>query len=215
MNYSRQDEPHGPPGKTTQESPVKQAISSAGLELFARQGYAQTSVREIVSMAGTTLPMIYYYFESKQGLYTYILQQSALHLLQSMDPKQGGIDTAYGSATQRLEAGVSSFLRFCQENRAEVQLVFAAWFGGDLPPEGPSVITVYEKMVEQIVLLLQSGIDSGEFRTLDVWEAGQALIGIMTNFVARILVGNETFDPVSQSHQTVELLVRGLERKAK
>ena len=212
LNYCKQDGPHSAPEKTAEANPVKQAITRAGLELFAKHGYAQTSVRDIVSMAGTTLPMIYYYFESKQGLYTYILQQSALHLLQSMDPKQGNMDA---SATQRLEAGVSSFLRFCQDNRAEVQLTFGAWFGGDLPPDGPSVISVYEKMVEQIVLLLQSGIDAGEFRPLDVWEAGQALIGIMTNFVARMLVGNETFDPVTQSKQTLELLVRGLDSKTR
>ena len=209
MDSRRQVQPniaHGP--KVAKDGPVKQAIANAGLELFARSGFANTSVREIVAMAGTTLPMIYYYFESKQGLYTYILQQSADHLLQSMDPGESSIDI---SAIQRLEAGIASFLRLCQENKAEVQLIFGAWFGGELPPKGPSMVDVYENMVERVMGLLQVGIDSGEFRTLDVWEASQALIGIMTNFVARMLVGNETFDPVVHSQKTVELLVKGLE----
>ena len=188
MDSRRQVQPniaHGP--KVAKDGPVKQAIANAGLELFARSGFA-----------------------SKQGLYTYILQQSADHLLQSMDPGESSIDI---SAIQRLEAGIASFLRLCQENKAEVQLIFGAWFGGELPPEGPSMVDVYENMVERVMGLLQVGIDSAEFRTLDVWEASQALIGIMTNFVARMLIGNETFDPVVHSQKTVELLVKGLEDK--
>ena len=193
---------------TTEENPVKQAIAAAGLELFAHNGFAQTSVREIVGMADTTLPMIYYYFGSKQGLYTYILQESAHHLMQSMAP---GLTEQSLSAKERLEAGIASFLRFCQSNRAEVQLIFSAWFGGELPPDGPSLVDVYMKMVNQIVTLLQAGIDSGEFRSMDIWEASQAIVGIMTNFVARMLVGDETFDPVVYSKNTVELLVKGLQ----
>ena len=73
------------------------------------------------------------------------------------------------------------------------------------------MVDVYMKMVNQIVTLLQAGIDSGEFRSMDIWEASQAIVGIMTNFVARMLVGDETFDPVVYSKNTVELLVKGLQ----
>ncbi|NLK08975.1 MAG: TetR/AcrR family transcriptional regulator [Firmicutes bacterium] len=191
-----------------QESPVKEAISSAALELFAQNGFGQTSVRDIVNKAGTTLPMVYYYFDSKQGLYSYILRQAAARLLDSTDPDQTRKSL---TAIERLETGIASFIHFCQANEAEVQLIFQAWFAGDLPPDGPSIIGIYEKMVRQIAAILQSGIESGEFRELDIWEASQALIGIMTNYVARILVGNEAFRPVEQSQRIVELLAKGLE----
>ena len=187
-------------------NPVQESIIQSALSLFAKKGYGQTSVRDIVHKAGTTMPMIYYYFESKEGLYAYILKDAARHLLQSLDPK----DKQGASARERLKMGICSFLEFCQINKDEIQLIFSAWFGGELPPEGPSIITVYESMVKQVQTLLQSGIDNQEFKKHDVQEVAQAIIGVMTNYVARILVGGEALDPWHHSEQTMELFIKGL-----
>ncbi|MFU8804577.1 MAG: TetR/AcrR family transcriptional regulator, partial [Bradymonadaceae bacterium] len=48
-------------------------ILKAALELFARKGYAATSVREIVQEADVTNPMLYYYFESKEGIFHHLI----------------------------------------------------------------------------------------------------------------------------------------------
>ena len=44
-------------------------ILDAAMRLFARKGYAATSVREIVNEAQVTNPMLYYYFQSKEGVF--------------------------------------------------------------------------------------------------------------------------------------------------
>lgn len=43
-------------------------ILSAALELFRRQGFAQTTMREIAAEAGVALGSAYYYFDSKEAL---------------------------------------------------------------------------------------------------------------------------------------------------
>jgi AcrR family transcriptional regulator len=48
---------------------LRERIFRAGLNAFANQGFVETSVDEIVATAGTTKPMLYYYFGSKAGLY--------------------------------------------------------------------------------------------------------------------------------------------------
>ncbi len=49
-------------------------ILAAALELFARKGYTATTVREIVSEADVTNPMLYYYFDSKQGVFIALIE---------------------------------------------------------------------------------------------------------------------------------------------
>ena len=48
-------------------------ILEAAVRLFARKGYAATSVREIVQEADVTNPMLYYYFDSKEGLFSALI----------------------------------------------------------------------------------------------------------------------------------------------
>ena len=63
--------------KGTAEQQAKESLFSAAVALFAEKGYASTSVREIVASAGVTKPVLYYYFESKEGLFRTILDWAA------------------------------------------------------------------------------------------------------------------------------------------
>jgi len=59
------------------EPGVRKTLLLAGINLFAEKGYAGSSVREIVSLAGVTKPVLYYYFQSKEGLFQAILDWAA------------------------------------------------------------------------------------------------------------------------------------------
>lgn len=48
---------------------ARERLFMAALKLFAEQGYAKTSTREIASNAGINISAISYYFGDKQGLY--------------------------------------------------------------------------------------------------------------------------------------------------
>ena len=63
--------------KKSNEQGVRKTLLVAGIDLFAEKGYASTSVREIVSAAGVTKPVLYYYFQSKEGLFQAILDSAA------------------------------------------------------------------------------------------------------------------------------------------
>ena len=43
---------------------------------FADRGYAGTSVQDIVDQAKVAKPMLYYYFESKAGLYQALIDNA-------------------------------------------------------------------------------------------------------------------------------------------
>ncbi len=55
---------------------VKERIHEAALKLFAAKGFHAVSVRDICREANTMLPMVYYYFHSKRGLYDALLDEA-------------------------------------------------------------------------------------------------------------------------------------------
>ena len=50
------------------ETGTRERLLETASHLFAEKGYASTSVREIVARAGVSKPVLYYYFQSKEGL---------------------------------------------------------------------------------------------------------------------------------------------------
>src|SRR5512144_2938424 len=54
---------------------VRKRLLSGATRLFASKGYAATTVREIVELAGVTKPVLYYYFRSKEGIYLDLMRE--------------------------------------------------------------------------------------------------------------------------------------------
>ncbi len=63
---------------------VKDAVRTAAVDLFARFGFANTSVQQIVDVAGVTKGAMYHYFRSKDdllfGIYEHLLTLQGEHL---------------------------------------------------------------------------------------------------------------------------------------
>ena len=57
------------------ESTTEGAILDAAVTLFARQGYARTTIKQIAGKAGVNSALLYYYFESKERLYREVLRR--------------------------------------------------------------------------------------------------------------------------------------------
>ena len=66
------------------DSRVADDLRRAAVELFAEQGYATTSVQQIVDAAGVTKGAMYHYFASKDdllfGIYDSLLTLQKAHL---------------------------------------------------------------------------------------------------------------------------------------
>jgi AcrR family transcriptional regulator len=54
----------------------KQEILREALGLFSAHGFEGTGVAEIVAVCGITKPTLYYYFESKEKLFSVILEEN-------------------------------------------------------------------------------------------------------------------------------------------
>lgn len=53
----------------------KDVLLKCALELFSTKGYESTGISELVSTAGVTKPTLYYFFGSKEGIFTELLKK--------------------------------------------------------------------------------------------------------------------------------------------
>lgn len=82
-------------------------ILDAAEALFARQGFAATSIKQIGAEAGANPALIYYYFQSKEGLYRGVLERifgtiaaNAAALLASASGPQDAVPRLIGMQTE-------------------------------------------------------------------------------------------------------------------
>src|SRR5215831_16738306 len=81
--------PRSGAGAASREAPTRERILDVALDLFVRQGYAETSLREIAAELGFSKAALYYHYESKQDILialhrrTHDLTDEALPLLRA------------------------------------------------------------------------------------------------------------------------------------
>lgn len=111
----------------TNESAIAAKLLACAVDLFAHKGYQATSTREIVEAAGVTKPMLYYYFENKEGL----LAAAMSHFV---DPFHERLRRVFAETTdprERLTELVWVHLDFCQSHKSLARLFYALSFGPD------------------------------------------------------------------------------------
>ncbi|VTU13252.1 MULTISPECIES: TetR/AcrR family transcriptional regulator [unclassified Variovorax] len=83
--------PHLPRGTGRQRAATeatdvqRERILAAATDLFARQGYANTTMAQIVRALGVTKPFVYYYFRDKQEIFETLSWRPTVDCLTAMD----------------------------------------------------------------------------------------------------------------------------------
>ncbi|HPC87038.1 MAG TPA: TetR/AcrR family transcriptional regulator [Smithellaceae bacterium] len=138
----------------------RRQILDASLPLFARKGYAATSVREILDAAGITAPTLYYYFGNKEGLYLNLMQT---HCAMIDEALSAYTDDAVG-ATQRLKNLVDKIFQLVIEDKDFFRLMFADYYGPSESAPYCDYISCHVKFHAAIRKILEEGMRSGEFQ---------------------------------------------------
>jgi AcrR family transcriptional regulator len=88
-------------------------ILSAAIDLFRRNGFAQTTMRDIAAEAGVALGAAYYYFDSKDAIVLAFYDQAQ----QDLDPLLEQALASSRDLRERLHALLDVKLRYFEPNR--------------------------------------------------------------------------------------------------
>jgi AcrR family transcriptional regulator len=105
--------PHLPRGTGRQRAATqstdaqRERILQAAAELFARQGYANTTMAQIVRALGVTKPFVYYYFRDKQEIFETLSWRPTVDCFTSLD----FADADGRSAVEKVKEGIERLIR--------------------------------------------------------------------------------------------------------
>jgi len=155
------------------DSAVRGKLMAAAIALFARKGYAATTVREIVEAAGVTKPVLYYHFGSKEGIFLAMMREALAEF-------EAGVAAALaveGSAKERILRYLDGMLALILKHLDAMRVVDAIYYG---PPQGAPFFdfeAIHARFIEVLTGLVRHGMASGEFRAGDAEELAWALVG--------------------------------------
>jgi len=141
-------------------------IRKAAFRLFGTKGYTRTSLQDIADEADVNKSIVYYYFDSKEALYSALLAESAEHLRQDLSGAVAAVQPEGGPAKSScvavLGALVERLVSLARENRESVRFFLAHIFApdGDRPPL--SMDTVEQVAPRLLRPLIEAALQRGE-----------------------------------------------------
>jgi AcrR family transcriptional regulator len=118
-------------------SDTRSRLRELALQLFAEQGYEQTSLREIAERLGVTKAALYYYFKSKEDIVRslvedYMAQIDDLIAWAKDQPRDAAIKAEIVSRYLDIVANGTAVFRLLHQNQAAVSSLAAAKERGEL-----------------------------------------------------------------------------------
>ncbi|MBO9130176.1 TetR/AcrR family transcriptional regulator [Bacillus sp. 165] len=139
---------------------MKQKIIQASIELFEKQGFAETSIQHIVDSVGVTKGAFYYHFTSKEELLLGIHHRFIDRILQQQTSIMKDLETSY---SEKLHQVVTMLLQNIENNGASARVFFREL--QNLTKENlPELLKKRDQFRDEIKDLVQKGIAKGEFR---------------------------------------------------
>ncbi|CAM8625309.1 AcrR Transcriptional regulator [Comamonadaceae bacterium] len=189
-------------------------LLAAALELFVEKGFAATRAEEVAKLAGVSKGTLFLYFSSKEELFKAVVRENI-----------SGRFSEWGAELETFEGNSADLLRYCMTAWWErVGSTKASGISKLMMSEAgnfPELAAFYQEEVvtpgnDLIRRILQRGVDSGEFRQLNV-EYGVYLLLAPMMFLAlwRHSIGhcaaNEAeLDPVTYLNTHIDNLLLGL-----
>jgi TetR/AcrR family transcriptional regulator len=164
----------------------RERLLAAALRLFAAKGYAATTVRDILRVAGVTAPVLYYHFGSKEGLFVGLFRDG-FGVLESEMRKAL---SAAGTPGEKVRAFCRVHVEV-QQRFADLRWVVEAVIAGP-PKVGPrfDFRGLFADLVKDLGELVSAAVESGEFRPCNPTTAALALLGAVEMTVrARMIEG--------------------------
>jgi AcrR family transcriptional regulator len=172
-------------GAGVSDRSARERLLHEAADLFSRKGYAATSVGEIVAAAGVTKPVLYYHFESKEGLYLQLMEESLGKFRPVVEASLRSDGTTAADRIRRLcEALVDCAL----DNLSIVRLTRGLHYA---PPQGAPEFDAWEfplAIKNALERLVEEGVRSGEFVSMHSEDLVWAILGLINVCVDSNLV---------------------------
>ena len=188
-------------------------ILEQAVKIFAAKGFHNTTVAEIASASGFAVGSIYLLFDSKEQLYTEMLNEK-LSLMYSGIKKLAAKE---GDIVKKIEKMVISQFQFVEKN-AEFCSIFIQ--GDHLSLSEGSVelrkrmMTDYTAHISFVEAVMSEGIRTGILKGMDPHMMAAALAGIINSCASKWLIMTERTSLVNHVPFVIDIFLGGVRNDA-
>ncbi len=155
------------------ENSARGRLMTAAIALFARKGYAATTVREIVTAAGVTKPVLYYHFGNKEGIFLTMMREAVAEFEATA---AAAVDEP-GTSRARIAGFLDRMFDLVLQHLDVMRVIDAIYYG---PPQGAPFFdfeTIHQRFIETLAGLVREGMAAGELRPGDPEDVAWVLVG--------------------------------------
>jgi AcrR family transcriptional regulator len=185
--------------------PREDRVRAAALRLFKEKGYHATSMRDIAGEVGINKGSLYSYIRSKEDLLIPVFEQAMAVLLAQIE--QITADSGL-RPTERLARAIHAHVIAVADNLDVLTVYLSEW--RQLAAE--SLTTVRQRRERYAALFLQileDGVASGEFRSMDTRIVMLGMIG-MCNYLFRWYRSDGRLVPDQVADELIEMVMQGV-----
>jgi AcrR family transcriptional regulator len=181
----------------------KRLILAAARTVFAEQGYAQASMRDIARVAGISVGGLYLYFHNKEDLFQTFMQE----WINKLDDHTHEALVMHDDPVAAITAFISISIDFSRSHKEMIILQGREWgftLGIDLKRE------FFAERRKIIAAIIKKGIETGDFEPCDVDRAAKVIFNMLRGFVISMVIDEDALFPAADC---VNLVLQGLLRR--
>ena len=172
----------------------KDQILNAALNVIIRKGYSDCRMDDIVSEANLSKGAIYWYYKSKKDIFLSLVN----HWVNSFGVTLNHIVQKEQPASDQLKSLFDFFVNAYEQNPNVFKAELEFWSLSSRDKDFHSKTQkVYNEFLELIEAIIKHGVDSGEFKNLDVKVAA---LSIMVNIEGIVWFSLFDSDELSARH---------------
>lgn len=153
------------------------AILASALTLFSKYGFHNTTIAQIAKNIGISAGSIYSYFPSKNALakaaITFVTKILAKQLREINEEEIG--------SKEKITLFVQSYLAFVSKHPEMIEYFFKVYLTNKeiFSQEGKSGFELAIDFIDEVEILINDGVKSGEFRSNNFFISFSSIVGIL------------------------------------
>jgi len=206
--------------KTKEDAELtRKAVLKAAMKVFAKKGYAQTSLAEVAKEAGMTRGAIYWHFSNKHQLLSAVIDECD----KEWEIRINNILDSDRTPLQKIRTLISVFISLIvkedQYRLMEELMVFKTSSDSELQQlylQHMENVKIFRQMLKDLVL---DGVEAGEF---DPQFSSETVVVAMTSYIAGIktawlsdIVGMsmESYSLEEKAEELADLIIQGFAKR--
>ena len=187
----------------------KQQILDAALKVFVNKGYSDTRMNDIVVGSGMSKGAIYHHYSSKRDLFLELIDFWEIYCFPNILDKKYKNKTASGVLREIVKDIINTFKKKKYVFLAELEIWSLANHDKDVRDKTKNL---YMNLLELFSGIISRGIDSGEFKKIDVNIASLSIMTSLQGVIWFSIFDNPDLNAEEYLTQVMEFIIVGFKK---